>query len=195
MFADPNSPAPDTAVFGQENGASAHNGGIVTSFAGDKERKANGCTLLKVIGVIVVLIGAIGLAGGFALFKWASGSIFFYYYQIQEGFSLRMTESAAGETGFADVLPLFGICAVMIVCGALGIRFSNRPKRAKLLLAIGLLMVFLPVAGFVFSFVSGFGVYLFYILLYIPGFILAILYAVGAGMNTKDPDSGKPLAA
>jgi hypothetical protein len=194
---DSNQPASNTASFEQENGASAspaRNGGIVTPFVDSSERKPVGGTLLKVVGAIVVLIGIAGFAGGFALFKWAAGSMFFYYYQIKDGFNFSMMESSADETGFADILPLFAVCVVMVVFGILGIRFSNRPERAKLLLIIGFLMVFLPIAGLVFSFASGFGVYLFYILLYIPGFVLAVLYTVGAGMNSKNPEPENPVA-
>ncbi|MEE3333327.1 MAG: hypothetical protein VZR54_03515 [Ruminococcus sp.] len=123
-----------------------------------------GSKLLKVIGILMIIFGAIGLVvslialGGMALITSALG----------EG---------AGMYWFAVILGLLGTI-VEFVAGILGVVNWNKPEKAQVCVICGIVSVAFTVLSNILvlvSYAQGFNVFSL-----VTGLVLPVLYLVGA---------------
>ena len=138
--------------------------------------EAPGAKMLKVVGVLMVIFGALGIIGGIMTLPAISLT-------VATLALLGISLSAGAYT----VSVLIGIVSaiVLLIAGILGIKNATDVGKAGTLKSLGILCVILTIVNSVVGFIvlSALGVGAMAIVSLIFGLVLPILYVVGASKN------------
>ena len=141
------------------------------------EEKKSGAGFLKVVGILMIIFGAIALivsliavAGMSALSALANA-----------------VSEATGEeinTGMLWIGLILSVvsAAMEMVAGIVGVVNAKKPEKAKTCLVFGILVAVLTVAGCIFTVASGDDFPVASLLL---GLVMPVLYIIGAVKNMK----------
>ena len=130
-----------------------------------------GSKMLKVTGILMIIFGSIALIGSFV--TMASISV------------LGALGASTGLLWISAILSLVGTVAEF-VAGILGVVNWNKPEKAGVCMAFGVVIAVLTVASFIFSMIAyseSFG--FMTIISLFSGLVLPVLYLIGANNNKK----------
>lgn len=134
------------------------------------EEKKSGSGFLKVVGILMIIFGAIALVvsliavAGMSLIEAAVGS-----------------EIDTGMLWIGVILSVVS-AAMEMVAGIVGVVNAKKPEKAKTCLVFGILVAVLTVAGCIFTVASGEEFPVTSLLL---GLVMPVLYIIGAVKNMK----------
>lgn len=136
-----------------------------------------GKTLLKVTGilmiigsVIMILTGALGIVGAVEASKYYETAVL-----------VGMAETLYILTAASVICLLAGI--LELITGILGVANCAKPEKAKICLIFGIIVIVISVASDILMIAGGTEVN---VVSLITGFIVPILYIVGAYLNMKE---------
>lgn len=130
-----------------------------------------GSKMLKVTGILMIIFGSIALIGSFI----TMGSISV----------LGALGASTGLLWISAILSLVGTVAEF-VAGILGVVNWNKPDKAGVCIAFGVVIAALTVVSFIFSMIAyseSFG--FMTIISLFSGLVLPVLYLIGANNNKK----------
>ena len=134
------------------------------------EEKKSGAGFLKVVGILMIIFGAIALVvsliavAGMSVIEAAIGS-----------------EIDTGMLWIGVILSVVS-AAMEMVAGIVGVVNAKKPEKAKTCLVFGILVAILTVAGCIFTVASGEAFPVASLLL---GLVMPVLYIIGAVKNMK----------
>ena len=128
-----------------------------------------GRKFLKVTGILMIIGGAFGIIGGIVA-------------MIGAGALAAVLETSAGGLMLASAL-ILASAVFQLIAGIMGVKNCDKPEKAQSCLVMGVIVAILSVAGNVISNILGSS---FNILSYATGFIIPVLYIIGAVKN-KEP--------
>ena len=146
--------------------------------------KAPGSTILKVVGILMIIFGAlsliIGLAAG-ALTGAVNSLADSIASELDASEAAEVTKAAGTLTGYTTVLIIASI--IEIVAGIVGCALNNKPAKATICLVFGVLTLIVALVSFIMGIAGGASAT--GIITGLVGFVLPILYIVGALKNKK----------
>jgi hypothetical protein len=132
-------------------------------------QKLKGSSLVKVVGIIMIIGGALNLIGSFSIFA--------------------LTALAAVLGVGAGVIVVIGLVALVsgvveLIVGILGVKFNNTPDKVNLVFTLGIVAVVLTLVNVILMgvFSGALGASPFAGVL---GFVLPVLYTIGAYQNKQ----------
>ena len=152
---------------------------------------AKGATIIKVVSILLIIFSVIALimliAGAAVAGALVGGAneLALSEEAIEAGVDASQITKAAGAIGGAIVVSIIA-CIVELIAGILGLVFAKKPEKAIVLIVFGVILIVLQIVGIVmggsFSWTT------------IVGFILPILYLVGAILNKNGSGEVPPAA-
>lgn len=135
-----------------------------------------GRTLLKVIGILYTVFAAISILGGILLM--IGGGL------LSAGLA---TESVAGGVVTGMAAAFGGIIIIVssllgLIAGICGIKYCDKPEKAQTCFILGVILLIFAAIGLIRTIMAGEGGLFSSIL----GFILPVLYTLGANQNKQD---------
>jgi len=135
--------------------------------------KAPGTTILKVVGILMIIFGAISLIVGLA-----GGAL--------AGVISTVEDETAGEiagtlAGYSTVVIITSV--IEFVAGIVGVALCKKPAKATVCIVFGCLTVIAACVSFVMGIVGDASVS--NIVSGLVGFVLPVLYLIGAFKNKK----------
>ena len=141
--------------------------------------KAPGSTILKVVGILMIIFGALSLIIGLA-----AGAVVGATSALADelGVTDAETTSALGSAGAYTAVLI--VCAIVeFVAGIVGVALNNKPAKAVVCLVFGCLTIIVALVSFIMGIVSG--ATATNIISGLVGFVLPVLYFIGALKNKK----------
>lgn len=157
--------------------------------------KAKGKTLLQVVGIILIIWGAITLISGIISVVTANkaatdgGQMLDLLNSTASAAGLNYTYTASGLMISAIIAVVTG--AVQLVAAIIGVVNCNKPEKAQICFIMGIVLIVVVLAESVYGAVSG----TFSILSTILGLILPVLYFIGANFNKQAAEQNQPYVA
>ena len=144
-------------------------------------QEAKGKTILKVVGILFIIFGAISviisllaLVGGAAL-AGASGML--------EGADAGMVAAGGAIVIVAGVVALIQ-SVIDLIAGILGVKNCDKPEKAQTCFILGVVIIVIAIISDIFAFISS-GVNASTIISALIGLVLPVLYVVGANKNKQ----------
>ena len=141
---------------------------------------AKGKTLLKVMGILMIIGAALGII--VAIFA------------IMAAMSIAGIGVAAGEAGVGIAVGTLLIVAIIItalgsilqlIAGIIGIKHCNNPAKATTCIVWGIIVLILQIISLIFTITNGEQTTFSIITSILFGLAVPVLYIVGAAMNKK----------
>ncbi len=130
------------------------------------ENKSAGSGFLKVCGILMIIGGVLGLL-----------------FAILAVVVIRQTGSGLNTTAnWISVILAFVGCVIELIAGIMGVKYANRPEKARACMLCGLLVILTSVLSQIISVIAGGE---FSVGSAITGLIVPILYVFGAFKNQK----------
>lgn len=141
------------------------------------EEKKSGAGFLKVVGILMIIFGAIALIVSL-LAVAALSALTALANTVSE---ISGEEINAGLAWIGVILAVVS-AAMEMVAGIVGVVNAKKPEKAKTCLVFGILVAILTVAGCIFTVASGEAFPVASLLL---GLVMPVLYIIGAVKNMK----------
>jgi len=139
--------------------------------------EAPGAKMLKVVGVLMAIFGAIGVITGLIAVFGASVSQVLYYemFRVEIGVATLVVDALVGLI----------VAIVVLIAGIMGIKNAADVSKAGMLKSLGIVCAILAVIRAVVGFIllSALGIGAMAIVTLIFGLVLPILYILGASKN------------
>ena len=134
------------------------------------EEKKSGAGFLKVVGILMIIFGAISLV--VSLIAVAGMSM------------IEAVSGGAIDTGMLWIGVILSVvsAALEMVAGIVGVVNAKKPEKAKTCLVFGIIVAILTVAGCIFTVAAGQDFPVASLLL---GLVMPVLYIIGAVKNMK----------
>ena len=133
-----------------------------------------GCKLLKIVSILMIIFGAIGLLialialiGAGALAVGAAG------------LGTEGAELAAGLIMAAAIIMLIG-AVIQLIAGIVGTKNYNKPEKAKVCIIFGVLVALVYIISIVFDIASSASTPFNIIMSIVIGLVMPVLYLIGA---------------
>lgn len=130
------------------------------------ENRSNGSSFLRVCGILMIIGAILGLV-----------------FAVLAVIVIRQPGSGLNTPiHWVSVVLAFVGSAIELIAGILGVRYANRPEKAKTCIVCGVLVILMTLLSQVISAVSGGEVNFLNAL---TGLLVPILYVIGAFKNQK----------